>query len=158
MKKSLRKLTAPFDLGIGFTLLFLLNSRNFYRNISKPSVVSLDPNISDQPFPSVDKALITPDGLLAYGGDISPTRLINAYHSGVFPWYSPDKLIQWWSPNTRAVLYPHKTHLSKSLRTTIRKKNYIITFDQDFTGVVDSCLTTPRSNKGDWKEEKIKLA
>ncbi|KLO02746.1 leucyl/phenylalanyl-tRNA--protein transferase, partial [Morganella morganii] len=57
-------------------------------------------------FPPVEHALTDPDGLLATGGDLSPSRLLLAYREGIFPWYSPGEPILWWSPDPRAVLYP----------------------------------------------------
>jgi leucyl/phenylalanyl-tRNA--protein transferase len=54
-------------------------------------------------FPSTDIALIEPNGLLAFGGDLSPRRLILAYSSGIFPWYSQNEPIMWWSPNPRGI-------------------------------------------------------
>jgi len=80
----------------------------------------LDPNASDEPFPPLDHAWEEPNGLLAFGGDLSPTRLINAYKSGIFPWFNPQEPIYWWSPDPRAVLFPENTRITKSLRKSIR--------------------------------------
>ena len=41
------------------------------------------------------------EGLLAYGGDLSSSRLLTAYRNGIFPWYSEDDPILWWSPDPR---------------------------------------------------------
>ena len=57
-------------------------------------------------FPPAEEALDDPDGLLALGGDLSTERLILAYRSGIFPWYSDDQPILWWSPDPRCVLFP----------------------------------------------------
>jgi len=120
---------------------------------SANSLVLLDPHASDEPFPPVEMAWSEPNGLLAFGGDLSPTRLINAYKSGIFPWYNPDEPIYWWSPDPRSVLYPNKIHISKSLRKSIRSllnKGYSIRFDSDFAGVVQSCAAPRMQSGGTW--------
>ena len=57
-------------------------------------------------FPPLDSALSEPNGLLCAGGDLTPSRLLQAYAKGIFPWYSPGEPILWWSPSPRMVLYP----------------------------------------------------
>lgn len=79
------------------------------------------------------------DGLLAIGGDLSQERLLLAYRKGIFPWYSHDEPILWWSPDPRLVLYPEELHVSRSLKKTIRKKKFKITMDQAFFRVIKSC-------------------
>lgn len=121
----------------------------------------LDPHASDEPFPPVDMAWTEPNGLLAFGGDLSPTRLINAYKSGIFPWYNPDEPIYWWSPDPRAVLFPEKIHISKSLRKSMRKlfkRGYEISFDADFSGVVQSCAAPRMHSGGTWITDEMYLA
>ena len=72
------------------------------------------------------------EGLLAVGGDLSEERLLLAYRSGIFPWYSKGEPILWWSPDPRLVLYPEELNVSRSLRRIIKKKIFHITFDQAF--------------------------
>ena len=60
--------------------------------------------------------LAEPSGLLCVGGDLSTERLLLAYSSGIFPWYSDDEPILWWSPDPRLILYPKKINISKSLK------------------------------------------
>ena len=62
-----------------------------------------------------------PDGLLAVGGDLSPRRLLAAYAKGIFPWYSGDSPILWWSPDPRLVLEPAWLHVPRSLERTMRR-------------------------------------
>jgi leucyl/phenylalanyl-tRNA--protein transferase len=88
-----------------------------------------------------------PDGLLAWGGDLSPTRLINAYRRGIFPWFSDDSEILWWSPEPRAVMIPHGWHLSRRLRRTLRQGAYRITLDRHFAAVIDGCASAPRGGE-----------
>lgn len=124
----------------------------------KEPLTLLDPHSSDEPFPDVNNALTEPNGLLAFGGDLSPTRLVNAYKSGIFPWFNPDEPIYWWSPNPRAVLYPKKIKLRRSLRKSIRNKDYKITFDQDFSGVIQSCATVRSNSGGTWISNEMFMA
>lgn len=113
-------------------------------------LVLLDPNQANQPFPPVTQALTEPDGLLAAGGCLSTQRIINAYTLGIFPWYSNDDPILWWSPDPRLVIFPEKLHLAKSLQKTLRKHVFQVTFDTAFSQVIKACAA-PRSNEsGTW--------
>ena len=127
----------------------------------KTSLILLDPHASDEPFPPAEMAWLEPNGLLAFGGDLSPTRLINAYQSGIFPWYNPEEPIYWWCPDPRAVLYPKQIHLSRSLRKSIRSKlnkGYSIRFDTDFSAVVKSCAAPRAESNGTWITNEMYLA
>ena len=91
------------------------------------------------------------EGLLAYGGDLNPNRLLTAYRKGIFPWFSPHDPILWWSPNPRLVLYPSEFKRSKSLRRVIRNRGYEIRFDTDFESVIEYCGKVPREGQeGSW--------
>lgn len=79
------------------------------------------------------------DGLLAIGGDLSQERLLLAYQKGIFPWYSNDEPVLWWSPDPRLVLYPDEMIVSKSLKKTIRKNHFQITVDRAFFRVIKAC-------------------
>ena len=84
----------------------------------------------------------SPEGLLAIGGDLSQQRLLLAYSLGIFPWFSNEDPIMWWSPDPRLVLYPEEIKVSKSLKKVIRKGMFHITMDTAFMRVVDSCAQT----------------
>lgn len=99
-------------------------------------------------FPDVSLALTEPDGLLAAGGSLSPERLESAYRHGIFPWYSNDQPILWWSPNPRSVLFPEKLHISRSLRKKILHTHFQITFDRAFNDVINACAEQPRFGQG----------
>ncbi len=101
-------------------------------------------------FPPVEEA--SPEGLLAIGGDLSVSRLLTAYRSGIFPWYNPGQPILWWSPDPRAVLYLDDLHVSRSLRRTLRRGKFEITADTDFAGVLHGCAAPRRQNPraGTW--------
>lgn len=95
-------------------------------------------------------------GLLAVGGDLSVERLLLAYSSGIFPWYSDDSPILWWSPDPRMVLFPDEFIVSKSLRLTIRKEIFQVRFDQAFESVIRHCATVPREDQGGtWITEEM---
>ncbi len=103
-----------------------------------------------QDFPPIEQALHDPDGLLAAGGDLSPERLLAAYSRGIFPWYEKGQPILWWSPNPRAVLFPDKVHVSKSLHKCLRKSRFEVTMDRAFSSVIQRC-SQPRSySSGTW--------
>lgn len=100
-------------------------------------------------FPPVEQA--DENGLLGWCNDLSVERLLDAYHHGIFPWYSPDQPVLWWSPDPRMVLVPQEFKLSRSLRKTLRQANYQVTLDQDFEGVMKACAAIPRhGQEGTW--------
>ncbi|MGJ0490598.1 leucyl/phenylalanyl-tRNA--protein transferase [Methylobacter sp.] len=115
----------------------------------------LDPNDPDEDFPPLSKALREPDGLLAVGGCLSKTRLLKAYRNGIFPWYNPEDPILWWSPDPRLVLFPDKLIVSRSLRKTLRKNNFSITFDQAFDKVINACASLRKNSSGTWITDEI---
>ena len=89
------------------------------------------------------------NGIVAYGGDLSPSRLLLAYRSGIFPWYSAGDPILWWSPDPRLVLNLEDFRLRKSLRK--RLKYFEIRFDTAFGDVIRACATAPREGQeGTW--------
>ena len=92
-----------------------------------------------------------PSGLLAVGGDLSSERLVEAYRMGIFPWYSEDQPILWWSPDPRLVLDLDDFELSRSLRRTIRRGTFQVTLDQAFEAVIHACASAPREGqRGTW--------
>jgi leucyl/phenylalanyl-tRNA---protein transferase len=110
----------------------------------------LDPRDPNQPFPPPHRAMRDPNGLLAIGGDLSLTRMIRAYSSGIFPWYNPNEPILWWCPDPRAVLDPAEFHLSRSLARRVRKDDYAVTLDSAFVPVLEACSAPRRSGHGTW--------
>ena len=112
---------------------------------------SLDGTDPDTPFPPASMAETEPDGLLAIGGDLSEPRLLNAYRSGIFPWSGSDQPLLWWSPDPRTLLFPDKLHVSRSLRKTLRREIFRVTFDTAFDQVIRCCAGIPRSGQdGTW--------
>jgi len=120
----------------------------------------IHPHDTSFEFPDVRLALVEPDGLLAVGGDLSPARLAAAYRKGIFPWYNDEQPILWWAPNPRAVLVPDDLKISRSLRKTLRKNIFTVSFDQAFAEVIDAC-SEPRkqdNDPGTWITDEMKQA
>lgn len=113
-------------------------------------------------FPEVDEAWDEPNGILAAGGDLSSPRLIAAYCHGIFPWYNEDEPILWWSPNPRCVLKPAELKISKSLKKTIKKQKYRVTFDQCFSTVISACALARKEindeSSGTWISDEMRQA
>lgn len=101
-------------------------------------------------FPPVGIALDKPNGLLAFGGDLSAERLMLAYASGIFPWFSQNEPIMWWSPDPRGILPLDNFKYSKSLKKFTRTCDYRITINCAFDQVIDICAAIPRSDSGTW--------
>ena len=96
------------------------------------------------------------EGLLAYGGDLSSHRLLFAYKKGIFPWYSKDDPILWWSPNPRLLLYPDKFIVRKSFRRVLRSGKFSVTFDKHFSEVITHCATVYREGQeSSWIVDEI---
>jgi leucyl/phenylalanyl-tRNA---protein transferase len=106
----------------------------------------VDPNW----FPPLDQALREPPGLLAAGGDLSPTRLLAAYERGVFPWYSAQQPILWWSPDPRMVLFPEEFKCARSLQKTLRNGAFSTRVDAALAATIRGCAAPRRSGPDTW--------
>ncbi|MBT1449372.1 leucyl/phenylalanyl-tRNA--protein transferase [Glaciecola sp. XM2] len=95
-------------------------------------------------FPSVSLALKEPNGLLAFGGDLSPERLMKGYREGIFPWFSEGEPLLWWSPDPRGVIFLDDFEPSKSLRKSLRKQGFTVTMNMAFNAVIEHCSKVPR--------------
>ncbi len=105
-------------------------------------------------FPNVQTADKT--GVLAFGGDLSPERLILAYKSGIFPWFNIDEPIIWWAPNPRMVLFLDELVVSKSMKSIIKKNVFHVTFNQNFRDVIINCQQIERNDQnGTWITDEI---
>ncbi len=99
------------------------------------------------------------EGLLAYGGDLNPNRLLKAYRSGIFPWFNEGDPILWWSPDPRLVLYPDKFIVRRSFRRVLRNRDYQVRFDNDFRSVILACASMPkRQESGTWLTSQMQEA
>lgn len=109
-------------------------------------------------FPDIDLALSEPNGLLAAGGDLSPQRLLQAYSSGIFPWFEEGQPVLWWSPDPRMVLYPEDLRISKSLTKALGKSQYTVTMDTAFAEVMASCAEPRGDYPGTWITDDMQTA
>jgi leucyl/phenylalanyl-tRNA--protein transferase len=108
------------------------------------------PLLHNLSFPPVERALRSPNGLLAAGGDLSSVRLLEAYRHGIFPWFSAGEPILWWSPDPRMVLFPEEFKVSHSLRKTLRNGRQEVRFDTAFEQVMRACAAPREGANGTW--------
>jgi len=114
-----------------------------------------DPN---SPFPPTSEALESPNGLLAWGGDLHPDRLMTAYQSGIFPWYSEGQPILWWTPAPRCVIFPDRIYLSSRTRRRYNSGQYRLTADTAFARVVAACAEPRSYDSGTWITREMEKA
>ncbi len=102
---------------------------------------------------------VSPDGILAIGGDLSPERLMYAYRRGIFPWYSEEYPILWHWPSMRMVLFPEEIKVSKSMKKILKKGVFKITENQEFEKVIHQCKHIKRSQEeGTWITDEMEKA
>jgi leucyl/phenylalanyl-tRNA--protein transferase len=98
-----------------------------------------------------DPALADEDGLLAVGGDLSPERLLLAYRSGIFPWFSEDDPILWFAPHERCVVFPERVKVSKSMSKVLKSGMFTIKRNTAFKQVIEHCAAVFRKDQdGTW--------
>ena len=108
-------------------------------------------------FPPVEMA--TEEGIIALGGDLSVERLLLAYRSGIFPWYSEGEPIVWWSPDPRFVLFPEKLRVTKSMHSVLNNGTFRFTINRAFTAVLQNCKTITRNEQeGTWITPAVQQA
>ncbi|HET7833351.1 MAG TPA: leucyl/phenylalanyl-tRNA--protein transferase [Gallionella sp.] len=107
------------------------------------------------PFPPVDHALRSPNGLLAAGGDLSARRLLEAYQHGIFPWFNPEDPILWWSPDPRMVLFPQEFKIAHSFSKVLRNTRYEVRCDTAFEHVMRACAAPRHGQHGTWIHEDM---
>ena len=111
-------------------------------------------NDEDCFFPPADHA--NEEGLLAFGGDLSPQRLIVAYANGIFPWYNENEPLLWWSLDPRLIIRPGEMRVSKSLRHTLKTGKFEVRIDTNFREVMLRCAETPRKDQdGTWIQDEM---
>ncbi len=109
-------------------------------------------------FPDVSRALKEPAGLLCAGGNLEPATLIAAYSRGIFPWFSDDQPILWWSTDPRMVLFPDEFKYSKSLAKTVRTQKFDVRFDTAFAEVIEGCAAPRTADGGTWIVAEMQAA
>ncbi len=110
---------------------------------------------NDTPFPPVTRAMRSPNGLLAAGGSLTASRLLDAYSHGIFPWFNAGEPVLWWSPDPRMVLVPGEFKISRSLRKTLHRKNYELRTDSAFEQVMRACAAPRGEQTGTWIHEDM---
>jgi len=109
------------------------------------------PPLSRYAYTFPDPRTASDEGLLAYGGDLLPNRLLTAYRKGIFPWYAEGDPILWWSPDPRLLLYPSSFKTRKSFARVLRSGKFSVTFDRAFAEVIGYCGSVPREGQnGSW--------
>jgi leucyl/phenylalanyl-tRNA---protein transferase len=88
------------------------------------------------------------EGLVAVGGDLSVERLLLAYEHGLFPWYNDNYPPLWWCPNPRAILPLDALHISRSMRRTLRQRDFRVSWNENFSHVIRQCGA--RRKEGTW--------
>jgi leucyl/phenylalanyl-tRNA--protein transferase len=112
---------------------------------------------AETPFPPLSAARA--DGLLAASEELTPSRLLEAYHQGIFPWFSAGDPVLWWSPDPRTVLFPDEFRLSRSLHKTLRRGGFRVRLDTAFAQVMAACASVPRPGQnGTWITADIQAA
>lgn len=117
--------------------------------MSQLPIVFLPPDGMPE-FPSPTRALSTPNGLLAAGGDLSPEWLLTAYARGIFPWFSEGEPILWWSPDPRCVFHTSQVHASRRLRRHLRQCDWSVSADGNFREVIEACAAPRGAGQGSW--------
>ena len=112
----------------------------------------------EDPFPSPERALAEPNGLLCAGADLSLPRLLDAYRHGIFPWYSGDQPILWWCPDPRMVLRVAEFKVSRSLAKSRRNRGYEVRIDTAFADVLDACAAPREGEPGTWLGAEMRAA
>ena len=110
----------------------------------------------DTPFQEPD--ISDKNGLVAIGGSLSMERLIEAYSKGIFPWYSENEPIMWWSPDPRIVLFPEKIHKSKKMKKLLKANVFSVTVNRDFESVIENCKTRNGKGRDTWITDDMKKA
>jgi leucyl/phenylalanyl-tRNA--protein transferase len=115
--------------------------------LPEDEIVFPNPELADQ------------DGFLAVGGDLSVDRLLLAYENGIFPWFSEDDPICWYSPHERCVIYPDSIRISKSMKKTLASAVFTISIDQAFGEVISNCAKVGRKDQpGTWITAEMQQA
>lgn len=114
--------------------------------------------LADDIFPATELALPHPNGLLAWGGSLTGSRLLHAYRRGIFPWYSDGEPILWWTPSPRCVLPLEDVYVSKRTRRRLRREEFSFTADTAFEAVIEGCALPAKGRTSTWITDDMKAA
>lgn len=123
-----------------------------------PSLAWIPDDAPADTFPPVSTAFDEPNGLLCAGGDLSPERLVAAYQRGIFPWFSEDEPILWWSPNPRTLFSTTSFHVSRSMQRVLKKHPYRLSVDENFPAVIQACAKPRPNGGGTWITKNMQIA
>lgn len=105
-------------------------------------------------FPALSTALIDPNGLLAFGDDLSPQLIFKAYQQGIFPWFSDGDPVMWWSPDPRGIINIAQLAINKTLNKVIKKveshQHFEVTLNKSFDQVIELCADAPFRTEQTW--------
>ncbi len=105
-----------------------------------------------------DPRLAREDGLLAVGGDLSVERLLLAYTHGIFPWFNPGEEILWWCPHERYLIFPERVHVSKSMKKYMKRHDFRIAVNRDFSDTMHRCRMKREDDEGTWIGDEMEKA
>ncbi len=115
-------------------------------------------SLDSSTFPDLSTALIDPNGLLAFGDDLTPKRIYQAYQHGIFPWFSDGDPVMWWSPDPRAIINIEQLRINKTLKKFIKKLPYRVSLNTDFQQVIENCADAPFRTEETWIVEPMLIA
>lgn len=115
-------------------------------------------SLDSSTFPDLTTALTDPNGLLAFGDDLTPNRIFQAYQKGIFPWFSDGEPVMWWSPDPRAIINIEQLRINKTLKKFIKKLPYRVSLNTDFQQVIENCADAPFRTEETWIVEPMLIA
>lgn len=92
------------------------------------------------------------------GDLITPSLLLRAYASGIFPMAdsAADPTLYWVEPRLRGVLPLDQFHLPRRLARTVRSDIFEVRLDSDFSGVIDGCAAARPGRRVTWINDTIR--
>lgn len=107
-------------------------------------------SLDSSTFPDLSTALTDPNGLLAFGDDLTPSRIFQAYQQGIFPWFSDGDPVMWWSPDPRAIIDISQLKINKTLKKILKKREFTVTVNKSFKQVIEYCADAPFRTEETW--------
>ena len=87
---------------------------------------------------------------------LSPEILLKAYAKGIFPMSDSldDPFVYWVDPQIRGIIELNEFKITKSLKKTLKKKNYVIKINTNFERVIKLCAKNVNREKT-WINKQI---
>ena len=88
---------------------------------------------------------------------LTPANIIKAYSIGIFPMAEnhSDKNIFWIDPEKRGILPLECLHVSKSLRKTLRREHFHVTYNHNFDHIIKECARLSSTRSETWINQEI---